>query len=256
MFAGSMHQPPYSPNASYAMNTPHPYANYPATSCNYPRQLQMGADSRYPQMGRSLSPGRRGYADAMPMHLNYHGMHPKMQAGPNYAQYRGPEYAQHYQHRRGPPQECYPPSCRPAQYLQNPHQTAGQDLQDMAGNTASPSDSLKKFIESWIVEEEPAGEASQLDANMNIREKLRDDAPAGTVYMINANDVHYFENNGIPIVTSDSGGFQLPAFFEKSQCSAGPQKCSPTICTLNTIFDKLGAEPNDVGRTSVAHNCG
>uniref|UniRef100_A0AAR5Q485 Uncharacterized protein n=1 Tax=Dendroctonus ponderosae TaxID=77166 RepID=A0AAR5Q485_DENPD len=82
-------------------------------------------------------------------------------------------------------------------------------MQDMAGNTASPSDSLKKFIESWIVEEDPAGEASQLDANMNIREKLRDDAPAGTVYMINANDVHYFENNGIPIVTSDSGGFQL-----------------------------------------------
>lgn len=82
-------------------------------------------------------------------------------------------------------------------------------MQEMAGNTASPSDSLKKFIESWIVEEEPTSEPSQLDANMNIREKLRDDAPAGTVYMINANDVHYFENNGIPIVTSDNGGFQL-----------------------------------------------
>lgn len=127
MFPGSMHQPPYSPNAGYAMNTPHPYPNYAATSCNYPRPLQMGGDSRYPQMGRSLSPARRGYADPMSMHVNYHGMHPKMQAGPNYAQYRGPEYAQHYQHRRAPPQDCYPPSCRPAQYLQNHHQNPGTD---------------------------------------------------------------------------------------------------------------------------------
>ncbi|CAG9760201.1 unnamed protein product [Ceutorhynchus assimilis] len=67
-------------------------------------------------------------------------------------------------------------------------------------------DSLKKFIENWA-DEEPLPEINPMDPNL--RDKLRDDAP-GTVYMINPNDLQYFENNGMTIiVTSDNGGFHL-----------------------------------------------
>lgn len=88
-------------------------------------------------------------------------------------------------------------------------------MQELTESTVSPSDSLKKFIENWA-DEEPSSEMNPMEANMNLRDKLRDDVPAGTVYMINATDVQYFENNGIPIVSSDTGGFQLVSFFYSS----------------------------------------
>ncbi|XP_050299491.1 uncharacterized protein LOC126738282 isoform X2 [Anthonomus grandis grandis] len=212
-YTGSIPQPNhYSPNPNYPMNSaPHPaYANYPAGSCNYPRSAQMPMGSRYPYMERSMSPNRRPYTESMhvPHQMNYHPMHQKIASTHNYSpQYsRGPEYAQHYQHRRLPP-DMYAQTCRPAQYMQS---HPAPDLQELTESTVSPSDSLKKFIETWGVDEEPPSEISSVESGpIGLREKLRDDTPAGTVYMINASDVQYLENTGIPIVTSDNGGFQL-----------------------------------------------
>lgn len=82
-------------------------------------------------------------------------------------------------------------------------------MQELAESTVSPSDSLKKFIENWADEDQAAEMANPMETGPNLRDKLRDDAPPGTVFMINANDVQYFENNGVPIVTSDNGSFQL-----------------------------------------------
>ncbi|CAG9770855.1 unnamed protein product [Ceutorhynchus assimilis] len=208
-YPGAMHQGnPYAPNPNYPMNSPHTYSNYASSSCSYPRSAQMGpVGARYAPMERSLSPSRRPYPETMHSpHINYHQtMHQKIPSGSNYPQYaRAPEYAQHYQHRRMP-QDYYAQGCRPGQYIQGHHQMTGQEMQEMQNNTVSPSDSLKKFIENWA-DEEPLPEINPMDPNL--RDKLRDDAP-GTVYMINPNDLQYFENNGIPIVTSDNGGFHM-----------------------------------------------
>lgn len=122
-----MHQTtPYPSSPNYPINPPHPaYANYPSGGCNYPRSPQVAP--RYPvHIDRSSSPSRaRGYPDGMHMSpMNYHAIHQKM--GANYpAQYRGPEYAQHYQHRRVP-QDCFPQNCRPPQYMQGHHQMTGE----------------------------------------------------------------------------------------------------------------------------------
>ncbi|KAL1501587.1 hypothetical protein ABEB36_006884 [Hypothenemus hampei] len=213
-FSGSMHQPPnpYQSNPIYSLNTPHPYpTNYSSASCSYPRSPQLGP--RYNPVERSLSPARRGYPEGMPMtHMNYHHSmhHQKTPPSHNYSpQFRSPEYAQHYQHRRIP-QECYPPqSCSSTPFMQQHHQMSGQDMQELTETTVSPSDSLKKFIENWADEDPSAEINNPMEANVNLKDKLRDDAPPGTVYMINATDVQYFENNGIPIVTSENGGFQL-----------------------------------------------
>lgn len=207
-YPGPMYQQnQYSPNSTYPMNTPH-YANYPSTPYNYPRNSQMSAMSARFHMERSMSPSRRAYPENIHMtHMACHNIGPKVTPPHNYPnQYGGPEYSQHYQHRRIP-QDMFPPSCRPPQYIQNHHQIAGQEMQEISESRVSPSDSLKKFIENWA-EEEPNNEAGSIEAG-SLREKAREEAPSETVYMINANDVQYFENNGIPLVTTDSGGIQL-----------------------------------------------
>ncbi|XP_066255808.1 fap1 adhesin-like isoform X2 [Euwallacea similis] len=215
-YPGAIHQPnPYSANPNCPITPTHPYPNYPPAGCNYTRPSQMApVGPRYPHMERSASPTRRGYPESMHMPpVNaYHPLHQKMPSAPNYAQYpqhRGPEYAQHYQHRRMP-QDCYPAQAcrpRPAQFMQGHHQLSGQDLQDLAENTVSPSESLKKFIENWDDDDQATEMNNSLESG-GIRDKLREDAP-GTLYMINPNDVQYFENNGISIVTSENGSFQL-----------------------------------------------
>jgi len=86
-------------------------------------------------------------------------------------------------------------------------------MQELAENTVSPSDSIKKFIENWADEDQSAEIANPMEPGPNLRDKLREDAPPGTLFMINANDVQYFENNGVPIVTSENGSFQLVSVF-------------------------------------------
>ncbi|XP_076254295.1 uncharacterized protein LOC143192686 isoform X2 [Rhynchophorus ferrugineus] len=210
-YPGPMYQQnQYPPNPPYSMNTSH-YPNYPSATCSYPRTNQMPPmPGRFHPMERSMSPSsRRSYPENMHMPHMSCNIPQKITPPHNYqAQYGGPEYSQHYQHRRMP-QEMYSQPCRPPQYVQGHHQIPGQDIQEMSENTVSPSDSLKKFIENWA-EEEPNNEMSGVE-NSAAREnlKIRDDPPSGTVYMINANDVQYFENSGIPLVTSDNGGIQL-----------------------------------------------
>ncbi|XP_066144395.1 titin homolog isoform X2 [Euwallacea fornicatus] len=215
-YPGAIHQPnPYSANPNCPITPSHPYPNYPPAGCNYTRPPQMApVGPRYPHMERSASPSRRSYQESMHMPpINaYHSLHQKVPPASNYPQYpqhRGPEYAQHYQHRRMP-QDCYPAQAcrpRPAQFMQGHHQLSGQDLQDLGENTVSPSESLKKFIENWD-DDDQATEMNNSMESGGIRDKLREDAP-GTLYMINPNDVQYFENNGISIVTSENGSFQL-----------------------------------------------
>ncbi|XP_018561554.1 uncharacterized protein PFB0145c isoform X3 [Anoplophora glabripennis] len=192
---------------------PQPYSNYPP-SCSYTRSPQM--PQRFPSTNpheRSISP-RRTYTDNLPIPpMNYTAIPQRI--SPNYPQYNTPEYAQHYQHRRGPvaPQEFYPQPCRTTQYM--PHQMPQPEL---AENRVTVSDSIKQYIENWA-DEETASEMNQMETNRLCKENLRnrDEQSTETVYMINASELQYLENgiplvtseNGIPLVTSENGQYFL-----------------------------------------------
>ncbi|CAH1184344.1 unnamed protein product [Phyllotreta striolata] len=192
-----MNYPSGMQNSAY----PHaymPYSNYPA-SCSYSRPSQM--TPRFPPVNpheRSLSP-RRAYPENMGIPMNYAGINPQKMS-PNYAQYNTPEYAQHYQHRRAPvAQEYYQQHCRPTQYL--PHQIP----QELPESRVQVSDSIKHYIENWA-DEETASEMNQLESSRMCKENLRgrDEQSTETVYMINASELQYLENE-IPVVASENG---------------------------------------------------
>ncbi|KAJ8917293.1 hypothetical protein NQ315_002311 [Exocentrus adspersus] len=194
------------------------YMNYPSALQNNPYpprytrtpQMQMRFPSTNPHE-RSISP-RRGYSDNIP--INYAAIPQRI--SPNYAQYTAPppEYAQHYQHRRGPMQEYYPQACRTGQYMPA-HQMAQQELPE---NRVTVSDSIKQYIENWA-DEETATEMNQVENGRLCKENLRvrDEQSTETVYMINASELQYLENgiplvaseNGIPLVTSENGQYFL-----------------------------------------------
>ncbi|CAH1111940.1 unnamed protein product [Psylliodes chrysocephalus] len=187
-----------------------PYSNYPA-SCSYNRPPQMAP--RFPPANpheRSISP-RRGYPDNMGIPMNYGGI-TSQKISPNYPQYNAPEYAQHYQHRRAQmTQEYYQQHCRPNQYL--PHQMPPQDMSE---SRVTVSDSIKHYIENWA-DEETASEMNQMENSRLCKDNIRgrEDQSTETVYMINASELQYLENemvtseNGVPVpvVASESGQY-------------------------------------------------
>ncbi|CAH1118643.1 unnamed protein product [Phaedon cochleariae] len=219
----------------YNMYPAHPAAAYPAypPSCSYARSPQ--AAQRFPQHERAVSPrrayqedvsSRRAYQEDVSARRAYQeggsprrayqeggAMPPGYGAMPAHPrQYGAPEYALHYQHRRGagPVAQDYYQHCRPSQYHQ--HQMSAQEMPEAR---VTVSDNIKQYIENWA-DEETASEMNQLDGTGRLCKdgnRMREDQSDETVYMINASDIQYLEN-GIPVVTSDSG---IPMVSENAQ---------------------------------------
>ncbi|VEN50329.1 unnamed protein product [Callosobruchus maculatus] len=199
-YPGSYHHPAAPPPAScsYARSSHHPLT--PPTS-------------RYPH-----HPEREGASNGLPYHhphLAHQGQYPNpMQKGVGYpGAYPGQhppsqEYAQHYQHRSR--EAYYQQHCRPSQYL--PHQMAPPEIQE---SRVPVSNNLKQFLENWAEEE------AVTEMQMETTEMCKDggrvprEDQSAEIYMINASELQYFENSGIPLVTE--AGIPLQVTSENGQ---------------------------------------
>lgn len=87
---------------------------------------------------------------------------------------------------------------RPNQYL--PHQMPPQDMSE---SRVTVSDSIKHYIENWA-DEETASEMNQMENSRLCKDNIRgrEDQSTETVYMINASELQYLENE---MVTSENG---------------------------------------------------
>nr|CAI5851393.1 unnamed protein product [Callosobruchus analis] len=193
----------------------HPAAPPPA-SCSYARPSHhplTPPTSRYPH-----HPEREGASNGLPYHhphLAHQGQYPNpMQKGVGYpGAYPGQhppsqEYAQHYQHRSR--EAYYQQHCRPSQYL--PHQMAPPEIQE---SRIPVSNNLKQFLENWAEEE------AVTEMQMETTEMCKDggrvprEDQSAEIYMINASELQYFENSGIPLVTET--GIPLQVTSENGQ---------------------------------------
>nr|CAH7718785.1 unnamed protein product [Callosobruchus chinensis] len=213
--AGHPHHAFMSQTPGYPGSFHHPAAPPPA-SCSYARSSHhplTPPTSRYPH-----HPEREGASNGLPYHhphLAHQGQYPNpMQKGVGYpGAYPGQhppsqEYAQHYQHRSR--EAYYQQHCRPSQYL--PHQMAPPEIQE---SRVPVSNNLKQFLENWAEEE------AVTEMQMETTEMCKDggrvprEDQSAEIYMINASELQYFENSGIPLVTE--AGIPLQVTSENGQ---------------------------------------